>query len=139
MKFVPRGRALPAARPARLASLLLAALAAGHLLLLLPDVASTDYRSALAAFLGVAAVLTAAKLWRDNCFESRLVATVLAAATVVGQALAVTVGPPGGSPAGGWTTTRALLLVLAVAVPALLAMDPAREAARREGDRPYAL
>ncbi|UMG94287.1 hypothetical protein [Nocardioides sp. TF02-7] len=66
--------------------------------------------------------LATAKLVRDNCFESRLAAVVLAAVQLGGALLAVTVGLPGQEPQR--TDPMALTaLVLGAAVLVLVGLD----------------
>jgi hypothetical protein len=81
------------------------------------------------------------KLWRDNCFESRLVAVVLAVITATGQTLASTVGAPGapGGHGAHWHAAAVLVVALGVAIPLLVAGDT-RSRARAPKERPpYAL
>lgn len=77
------------------------------------------------------------KLWRDNCFESRLVAVVLSILTATGQTLASTVGTPGGQDAH-WRATGVLVLALGVAIPLLVAGDTRSRARAPKGRPPYA-
>ncbi|MEW1952847.1 hypothetical protein [Terrabacter sp. NPDC080008] len=78
------------------------------------------------------------KLWRDNCFESRLVVVVLAVLTAAGQTLASTVGAPGGEGAH-WRATAVLVVALAVAIPILVAADTRQRGRAVEPEPPYAL
>lgn len=68
------------------------------------------------------AVLTAAKLRVHNCFESHLVAVLVAIATIGGVLLAITAGAPGRA-STPITFVDAALLALAAAVLVLLEQD----------------
>lgn len=70
----------------------------------------------LAAFL---CVLGSAKLKRDNCFESRFVLSTVAASTVAGHILSLTLGLPG-SQMDTWSGPNTVLSVASVAVALLL-------------------
>jgi hypothetical protein len=97
-----------------------------------------DYDEILVGTAAVAALLAAVKLLRDNCFESRLAATVLATLTAFGQLLAATVGRPG-DPQAGWHPGGFAVIVLAAAVPVLVALDARARARISEQVHPYAL
>lgn len=80
----------------------------------------SGYQTTLGGFLGGLAVLAALKMWRDNCFESRLTAGLLTGATALGQVLVVTVGMPGSTPSP-WTPSRVTLVMVAAGIAGLIA------------------
>jgi hypothetical protein len=84
--------------------------------------------------LGALTVLAAAKMARDNCFESRLVAVIVASIQLATAALAATVGAPG-STGHGLTAHLTLAAAFAGSVLVLIALDH-RTRARAAGDRP---
>ena len=73
-----------------------------------------------------AVMLTAAagatKLWLHNCFESQLLVVVAVVATVVGSALSLTLGMPGG-PVTPVTLPHVVALALSVTIGLLLLAD----------------
>ena len=76
----------------------------------------------LVAALGVAGLAAAAKMWFHNCFESQLLASLVAGATLLGTLLSVTLGLPGAdrSPV---SVVHALLVLLPLAALVLLNTD----------------
>lgn len=70
----------------------------------------------LASFFGV---LASAKLWRDNCFESRFGLAMIAASTVIGHVLSLTLGVPG-SALEPWSGIDGVLSGISLAVAALV-------------------
>lgn len=76
----------------------------------------------LEATVAVIALLTAAKMWLHNCFESHLAAAVVVVATAGSTLLALTAGVPGQG-AADLTTDRAIELALCAAVVVLLGLD----------------
>ena len=73
----------------------------------------------LTAVLGALAVVVAARMWCRSCFESHLLAALVAIASTAGQLLAVVVGPPGGGDVA-WTPDRAAVTALGVLTLLLL-------------------
>lgn len=113
-------------RPVRTPASGAAAVATGVIALLHLESVLVDgadgYVGVIAAVLGLTALATAARLWRENCFESRLVAVLLAVATGLGAMLGLTFGLPGEAPRE--VSALALLPVLvAAAVPLLVLLD----------------
>ena len=100
--------------------------------------ALTSWVGVLVGAVVVVGTLGGAKLWRDNCFESRLVVVVLAIGTATCQTLASTVGAPGGH-AAHWRATALLVVALSVAIPLLVLGDTRLRARVRKGQPPYAL
>lgn len=101
---------------------------------------SSEAFAVLNAVLGALAVVVAARMWCASCFESHLLAQLIAAAATVGQLLALAVGPPGGS-AAGMTVDRLVLLVLGAGTLLLLGFAGVGRRPRRPeatGLRPYA-
>ena len=97
----------PLARSAAVAG---AALAVVNLL----QVGTAGYLSLLQGSMGLVGLLAAAKLWRDGCFESRLLTTLVASASLLGIVLRATVGLPGVGPvATGWADAVGAVLALA--------------------------
>jgi hypothetical protein len=94
------------------------------------------YLVVLVGALVVGSVATAARMWRHNCFESRLAAIVLALVIGVGQVLAASVGSPG---TGGtdWAPSAWAVTTLAMVVIGLVLAD-ARQRPMRPS-HPYAL
>lgn len=95
------------------------AVTGGHYL---PDAPYLSLLLFLASFFGV---LASAKLWRDNCFESRFGLAMIAVSTVVGHILSLTLGLPGSAlepwvgvnAVLGATSFAAALLVLCMLLP----------------------
>ncbi|GAA3536343.1 hypothetical protein AFL01nite_08790 [Aeromicrobium flavum] len=123
----------PASRAAALVCLTIGALLVQRM------IASTSPTYALLeGVLAVVAVLTAAKMWFHNCFESHLAALLLAPATAGGALLALTAGLPGGGVAGPMVV-HISFLVLCAAIPVLLWGDArVRAEHMRHTRRPYA-
>jgi len=69
--------------------------------------------------------LTAAKLHRDNCVESRCGAAILAVLGLGATVLAITAGPPG-QPADGFGVLAVLTLAASLAVVGALVLDGTR-------------
>jgi hypothetical protein len=106
----------------------------------LARVAGRQHDSYVAALLLALLVATAAvslKLHRDNCFESRLAATLLAVFTGGGVALAAVVGLPG-QDVRPFGAIGLLMLVVCAAIVALLAYDQGQRVADRRARSPYA-
>lgn len=70
----------------------------------------------LASFFGL---LASAKLWRDNCFESRFGLAMIAASTVVGHVLSLTIGLPG-SAFEPWAGIDAVLSAMSLGIALLV-------------------
>ncbi|WP_043498392.1 Ig-like domain-containing protein [Georgenia sp. SUBG003] len=123
-------------RLARSAAVAGAALAVANLL----QVGSAGYLSLLLGSMGLVGLLAAGKLWRDGCFESRLLTTLVASASLLGIVLRSTLGLPGG---GGVASDAADLVAAALAVAALglLLADRLRRGRApkvpSDGRRPY--
>ncbi|WP_374970613.1 hypothetical protein [Terrabacter sp. BE26] len=134
VRLLGRQRHTPCSRVAAVLTVALAAtVGAVH-----PTGAVTPWVGVLVGAVVIAGALAGAKLWRDNCFESRLVVVVLALSTATCQTLASTVGAPGGH-AAHWRATAVLVVALAVAIPLLLIGDTRLRARPRKGEPPYAL
>jgi hypothetical protein len=100
--------------------------------------ATTRYAVVLVGSVLLATLGTAGRMWTANCFESRLAAVVLAALTVVGQVLTMTLGEPG-TGAGTWHPAGLAVVALGVAVPFLVLVDARLGTRSRTPVRPYAL
>lgn len=123
----------PASRAAAFATTLL-------VLVQLARVAGGSHDSYVAALLLTLLVATAAvslKLHRDNCFESRLGAVLLALFTGGGVVLAAVAGLPG-QDVHPFGAIGLLMLVVSVAILALLGYDQAERVADRRPRSPYA-
>ena len=86
-------------------------------------------------------LLAGLKMWRDNCFESRLAAVVVALLVATGQLLTMTVGGPV-APAGGLGTsypTGLLVAALGALVPLGVAADARVRSRSVAEEPPYAL
>jgi hypothetical protein len=106
----------------------------------LTQTGTAGYLALLLGTMGLIGLLAAARLWRDNCFESRLLTTLLAAGSLLGTLLRATVGLPGAAQvAPGWLDL--LTVALAVATLGLLLADRLRRGCARglptDGRRPY--
>lgn len=122
-----------ASRGAALTTAALGAWLASRLLLGAGD----SYVRVIVVLLTVLSLLAAAKLWRDNCFESRLVAVLVALASLTGSALGSTVGLPGSH--GGQVSVAGVVgLVLGSIVPVLLLLDAKIRASGLNATSPYA-
>ncbi len=98
---------------------------------------AAGYVAVVGAVLGVTALVTAGKLWRDNCFEARLAAVLLAVASGLGAVLSLTIGLPGEAPHE--VSAAALLpVLLAVALPLLVLLDARLRGAGVTSGSPYA-
>jgi hypothetical protein len=96
------------------------------------------YAAVVVGFAAVASIGAAVKMWRDNCFESRLFASVIAGVTVLFELLFTLLGAPG-SDSARWTLTSSALLVVATAVLLGLVVE-ARVRPEAQAERPpYAL
>lgn len=124
----------PASRYASIASALLV------LVQLVPLVAGhhDPYVKALLFALVLVTAGASVKLHRDNCVESRLSVSLLAAMSGGGVALAMTVGLPG-QVVRPWDVVSASVLVLSASVVVLFAVDQVRRGGRRRSRSPYAL
>jgi hypothetical protein len=83
---------------------------------------SASYVEALTVVAAVLSCLAALKLYRDNCFESRLAAVLLALVSGLGTVLAATLGLPG-QHASAVSGDDILLVMLGVTVPLLVLLD----------------
>ena len=107
----------------------------------LTQTGSAGYLALLLGSMGLIGLLAAVRLWREGCFESRLLTTLVAAGSLLGTLLRATVGLPGTPDvATGWLDL--LAAVLAVATVLLLLTDRLRRGpglgSPTDGDRPYA-
>lgn len=100
--------------------------------------ADVAYGATVLLLLAVASGLTALKLLRDNCFESRLAAVVLSALSGLGAALDATIGLPG-HPGGPLTAEKLLAVAIGVVVPALVQLDARLRREHAPVVPPYAL
>ncbi len=100
------------------------------------DDATLPYLDVLIAVAAVVALACAAKLARDNCFESRLFACLTALAALGGALSAATIGLPGQEP--GTSVSGVVLVVACVAVVALTAAETVRRARPNRPSSPYA-
>ncbi|WP_309124544.1 hypothetical protein [Arthrobacter sp.] len=107
---------LPRPRVLALTSLTLAAVQAVTGAQYLSDAPYLSLLLFLASFFGI---LGSAKLWRDNCFESRFGLAMIAGSTVVGHALSLTLGLPG-SALNPWSGVSAILSAISLAVALLV-------------------
>jgi hypothetical protein len=88
--------------------------------------------------IALVAIAGAAKLWRDNCLESRVAVMSVAAAAAAGITLATTIGLPGQEPRDLTVHTIGLLM-LAGAVAVLLLIDRTLRRPADGSKAPYAL
>lgn len=77
------------------------------------------YLSLLLFLAALLCVLGSAKLWRDNCFESRFGLAIVAVSTIAGHVLSLTVGLPG-SQLQPWSGLNAILSVASLALAVVL-------------------
>ncbi|MDW4573684.1 hypothetical protein R8Z57_12965 [Microbacterium sp. M3] len=82
------------------------------------------------AALGAAGIVAALRLSTARCFESRLTIVLIGGATLLGVALAHTVGAPGSAPVA-WSPRDVLLAALAAGLTASWPATVARRAAER--------
>jgi hypothetical protein len=106
----------------------------------LTQTGAAGYLALLLGSMGLIGLLAAARLWRDNCFESRLLTVLLAAGSLLGTLLRTTVGLPGAAEvAAGWLDL--LTATLAVTTLGLLLADHFRRGhgsgLPSDGRRPY--
>lgn len=94
-------------------------------------------RALLLTFVLVTAGATV-KLHRDNCVESRLAVSLLAAMSGAGVALAMTIGLPG-QDVRPLDPVSAAILLLSSSVVLLFTVDQVRRAGERASESPYAL
>ncbi|GAA4286375.1 hypothetical protein [Georgenia daeguensis] len=107
----------------------------------LTQTGTAGYLALLLGSLGLVGLLAAVRLWREGCFESRLLTTLVAAGALLGTLLRATVGLPGTPVAAtGWLDLPAA--ALAVATLGLLLADRLRRGpsagSPTDADRPYA-
>jgi hypothetical protein len=121
-------------RSAHLATTLLVLVQLGHLV-----VGSHDaYVVTLLVALVLVTAAASLKLHRDNCVESRLVVSLLAALNGSGVLLAATMGLPG-QVVRPWDVISLAVLGLSAAVVVLLAVDEFQRVADRQDRSSYAL
>lgn len=102
-----------------------AAAGAGLAVANLSQTGTAGYLALLLGTIGLIGLLAAVRLWREGCFESRLLTTLVAAGSLLGTLLRATVGLPGAPAAAtGWPDL--LAAVLAVAALGLLLADRVR-------------
>ncbi len=89
---------------------------------LLSESRAATYLDAITVVAAGLACVATLKMCRDNCFEARLLAVVLALAGGLGAMLTVTIGHPG-DPAHPPTLGDIALMALGVAVPLLVVLD----------------
>ncbi|MBE0009766.1 MULTISPECIES: hypothetical protein [unclassified Arthrobacter] len=77
------------------------------------------YLSVLLFLAALFCVLGSAKLWRDNCFESRFGLAIVAVSSIAGHILSLTVGLPG-SQFQPWSGLNAILSIVSLALAVLL-------------------
>lgn len=77
------------------------------------------YLSLLLFLAALFCVLGSAKLWRDNCFESRFGLAIVAVSTIAGHILSLTIGLPG-SQLQPWSGLNAILSIASLALAVLL-------------------
>ena len=99
-----------------------ALLAAVHVARSLASAGSVSYVEALNVGKATLACLAALKMCRDNCFESRLAAVVLALISGLGAVLGSTLGLPG-QQADAVTPGDVALVLLGLGVPLLVLHD----------------
>lgn len=122
----------------RVTSLLTGAMAVAALASVHSRHDTAGYVLVLIGLTGAGFALAALKMWWDNCFESRFVASVLALATLAWQALVVTAGSPA-DPHPHWGTDHTALVLLAAAVLGTIALDGRRRSRHGQERPPYAL
>lgn len=96
-----------------------------------------SYVGALLLALVLVTAAAVAKLFRDNCLESRLAVALLATVSGAGVVLTATAGLPG-RPPQPMDALAALTLSLSIVVLGLLTADQPRRAASRRSGSPYA-
>ncbi|MET0928121.1 MAG: hypothetical protein ABWX74_01320 [Aeromicrobium sp.] len=96
------------------------------------------YVEAMLVALVLVTAAASVKLHRDNCVESRLAVTLLAATSGGGVALAMTRGLPGQT-VRPWDALSASIVVLSSIVVILIAIDQSRRSGVRRAASPYAL
>lgn len=120
----------------RLATAATGMLAVTELAVLL--VVDVPYIKIIMSVLTVMTALAAAKLYRDNCVESRVLSVFVSVGAAAGVILSATFGLPG-SPAHRPDLGGVVMFVLAVAILILAAIDRRRRQDILRRGAPYAL